>query len=383
MSGLNAMELNELGVGILGAGFMGHTHTYNYLNMPFFYDDLRTRIRLVGICDTDLDGANRLKDTFGFGLATSDYRDLLAREDVDIIDVSTPTKFHCEQITAALAAGKHVYADKPLCATVDEADRIVAAAEKSDRVKQVAYHYRFFPAVMKTRRLIEDGFLGTAISFRVTYYHSSNLDPNKPMGWKQDKNMGGGGVLIEMACHALDLIYHFFGEFDNIHMNSVVLYPERPGPDGKPVKVEAEDHVLLTVRMKNGMIGTVEVSKVMAGTNDDLNYELYGTAGTIRYEMMNPNFLHVYDARDAGGPFGGNRGFKAIETINKYEDSKSNFPGPRFPIGWLRGHVASQYHFIHCIGQRRQASPSFAEAAYIQKIIQRVYDGNDHVGDVA
>ena len=85
--------------------------------------------------------------------------------------------------------------------------------------------------------------------------------------------------------------------------------------------------------MKNGMIGTVEVSKVMAGTNDDLNYELYGTAGAIRYEMMNPNFLHVYDA--ATGPsFGGSRGFTAVETVNKYAESKSYFPGPRFPIGW-------------------------------------------------
>ena len=134
----------------------------------------------------------------------------------------------------------------------------------------------------------------------MTYYHSSNLDPNQPMGWKQDKAMGGGGVLIEMACHALDLVYHFFGEFDQVRMNSLVLYPVRPGPDGKPLPVEAEDHVLLTVRMKNGMIGTVEVSKVMAGTNDDLDYELYGTAGAIRYQMMNPNFLHVYDAAEPG-----------------------------------------------------------------------------------
>jgi predicted dehydrogenase len=373
------METKELGVGILGAGFMGHTHTYNYLNMPLFYDDRQAKIRLVGICDADLAKATRLKDTFGFQFATDDYRQLLARQDIDIIDVSTPTKFHGEQITGALAAGKHVYADKPLCATVDEANRIVAAAEKTAGVKQVAFHYRFFPAVMKTRRLIEDGFLGKAISFRMTYYHSSNLDPNKPMGWKQDKAMGGGGVLIDMACHALDLIHHFFGQFDHIGMDSLVLYPERPGPDGKPVKVEAEDHVLLTVRMKNGMIGTVESSKVMAGTNDDLNYELCGTAGVIRYQMMNPNFLHVYDTRDGGE----DRGFKSLETVNKDPQSKSNFPGPRFPIGWLRGHVASQHHFIRCICERRQASPSFAEAAYIQKIIQQIYDGKDSVGDVA
>ena len=376
------MQKKTFGVGIIGAGFMGHAHTYNYLNMPLFYDDLPVRIKLIGICDSDLNKAQQLQDTFGFQFATDRYTDLLAREDIDMIDVSTPTKFHCQQITAALAAGKHVYADKPLCATVQETDTILAAAQKSDRAQQVGFHYRFFPAVMKTRQLIRDGFLERPISFRMTYYHSSNLDPNKPMGWKQDKAMGGGGVLIEMGCHALDLIYHFFGAFESVRMDSVILYPQRPGPDGKPVPVEGEDHVLLTARMKNGMIGSVEVSKVMAGSNDDLNYELHGTAGAIRYEMMNPNFLHVYDTRDQAGPLAADQGFKALETVNKDAASKSKFPGPRFPIGWLRGHVASQHHFVRCAYQQQPASPSFAEAAYIQRIIQRIYDGQSRMDDV-
>jgi predicted dehydrogenase len=377
------VKKKTLGVGIIGAGFMGNTHTYNYLNMPFFYDDLPVKIKLVGICDADLRKAEKLKDDFGFQFVTDRHMDLLDRKDIDIVDVSTPTKFHCEQIVNALAAGKHVYADKPLCASVEEAEQIVAAAEKSDRVKQVAYHYRFFPAMMKTRMMIEEGLLGRPISFRVTYYHASNLDPNKPMGWKQDRAMGGGGVLIEMACHVLDLIYHFFGEFESVRMNSVILYPERPGPDGKAVTVEGEDHVLLTIKLKNGMIGTAEVSKIMAGTNDDLNYELHGTRGAIRYEMMNPNFLHVYATGDEAGPLGGNRGFKTIETVNKYPDSQSNFPGPRFPIGWLRGHVACQHHFVRCVHAQRPASPSFREAAYIQKITQRIYDGKDEMRDSA
>ena len=184
------MEKKTFGVGIIGAGFMGRTHTYNYLNMPLFYDDLPVRIKLIGICDSDLNQAQQLKDTFGFRFATDRYTDLLAREDIDIIDVSTPTKFHCQQITSALAAGKHVYADKPLCATAQEADTILAAARKSDRAQQVAFHYRFFPAVRKTRLLIEQGFLERPISFRMTYYHSSNLDPNKPMGWKQRQGHG-------------------------------------------------------------------------------------------------------------------------------------------------------------------------------------------------
>ena len=186
--------------------------------------------------------------------------------------------------------------------------------------------------------------------------------------------MGGGGVLIEMGCHVLDLIYHFFGEYETTQMESLILHPERPRADGTIVKVEGEDHVLLNIRMKNGMVGTAEISKVMVGTNDDLNFEMYGTEGAIRFEMMNPNFLHVYDAHDNARGFEGNRGFTAVETINKYPESNSNFPGPRLPLGWIRGHVASQHNFLRCIYENQTPSPSLKEATYIQEITQQFYD---------
>lgn len=369
------MSQRVLGVGIVGAGFMGHTHAYNYQTMPLFYDDQPFSTRLLGICDSDLSKARELQEAFGFEFATDNYEDLILRDDIELIDVCTPTVFHCEQLIGAFEAKKHVYVDKPLCATLSEADRVLTAAERAGIVSHVGYHYRFYPAMIKAKRLIADGFLGRPISFRVTYYHSSNLDPNKPMGWKQDKAMGGGGVLIEMACHVLDLVFHFFGEYKAVHMDSLILYPKRPCADGTLVTVEGEDHVLLNIRMKNGMIGTAEVSKVMAGNNDDLNFELYGTQGAIRYEMMNPNFLWAYDARDDAGSLDGNSGFKAIETINKYPESRSKFPGPRFPIGWMRGHVASQHHFVQCVNRGEQGSPSLKEAVYIQRITEEIYKG--------
>ena len=369
------MREMEYGVGIAGAGFMGHAHSYNYVNMPLFYDGEPFRTRLVGICDRQLDKAKQLQRKYGFEFATDNYEDLIARDDIALIDISTPTMCHFDQIARAIDAGKHVYIDKPLCSTADQARRIQAIAGKSDVVTQVAYHYRFFPAMVKTRQLLEQGFIGKPLSCRMTYYHSSNLDPNKPMGWKQDAAMGGGGVLIEMACHVLDLIYHFFGEYDTVRMESLILYPDRPLADGARVKVEGEDHVLLTTRMKNGMIGSAEISKVAIGTNDDLNFDLYGTQGAIRYEMMNPNFLKVYDGRDDARGLEGDSGFKSLETVNKYPESKSNFPGPRFPIGWLSGHVASQHNFVKCVHEGRAASPTLKEATYIQEITERIYAG--------
>jgi predicted dehydrogenase len=376
------MASRELRVGIIGAGFMGRTHTFDYLNMGLFYDDLPFTIRLAGICDTDRAKAEKHRDEFGFQVATNRYQELISRDDIDVIDVSTPTLFHAEQIIAALDGGKHLYVDKPLCMSGSEADEIVRRAARTPTVKQIAYHYRFYPGTMKAKMLIDDGFLGTPISFRVEYYHSSNLDPAKPMGWKQDKRMGGGGVLIEMACHALDLVYYFFGPYARVGMESIILYRERPDASGTMGTVEGEDHVLLNVRMKNGMIGTIEVSKVAAGSNDDFNYSLYGSRGAIKYESMNPNFLGIYDATRPSGPIGGTSGFQAIETVNKYPHSRSQFPGPRFGAGWLRGHVACHYNFISCVSRGSPASPSLEDGAYIQKVIERVYANVEDMRDL-
>jgi predicted dehydrogenase len=368
--------MKTYGVGIIGAGFMGKTHTYNYVNMPLFHDDLPFKIRLVGICNRTLSKAERLKEDFSYEFCTSDYRELLDRKDIDIVDICTPNRAHHEQIAAAFAAGKHVYADKPLCVTDREADDLVGRAEaaaKEGVISQMAFHNRFYPAVKKIKNLVDGGFLGNLITFHCFYYHASNLDPKKSRGWRQDVMEAGGGVLYDMGSHALDLIYHLFGEYESAAMESVTLFPERADETGKMVKVDTEDHVLVNARLRNGAIGTIEASKIISGSNDDLDLDLYGTKGSIRFSLMNPGFVRVYDCRDEETPIGGRRGYKEIEALNKDPDSKSNFPGPRFNVGWLRGHVASAYNFVNCVHGNRPPEPSIKDGAYIQKLMNALY----------
>ncbi len=371
------MSIRTYGVGIIGAGFMGKTHTYNYVNMPLFYDGLPFKIRLVGICNRTLSKAKRLRDDFGFEFATSDYHDLLARDDIQVIDVCTPNNVHREQIVNALNAKKHVYADKPLCITDEEADEILTAAEASGMVHQMAFHNRFYPWSMKIKMLCDEDFFGHVISFRATYYHSSNIKTKKFRGWKLDAHLAGGGTLVDMGSHVLDFIYHYLGEYNSLSLDSIILYPERPDENGNMVKVEAEDHILLNVRMKSGALGTIEVSKIVAGSNDDLTVEIYGTKGALRFNSMNPGYVQVYDMREPEAPIGGTRGYRAVETMNKDPESKSNFPGPRFCPGWLRGHAASQYYFMKCVHENRQAVPSLKDGAYIQKVMNRLYTVNN------
>jgi predicted dehydrogenase len=374
------MEKKEYGIGIIGAGFMGKTHTYNYVNIPLFYDDLPFKTKLVGICNRTLSKAERLRDDFGYEFATSDYMDLIERDDIDIIDVCTPNNLHRDQIIAALNAGKHVYADKPLCITDEEADEIVHAHERSGKIGQMAFHNRFYPWSKKIQSLVSEDFFGKIISFRATYYHSSNIKTKKFRGWKQDKVQAGGGTLVDMGSHALDLIYSFLGEYEQLSMDSVILWAERPDDEGNMVTVDSEDHILLNARMKSGAIGTIEVSKVIAGSNDDLCLEIYGTDGALKFNSMDQNYVYVYDNRDPDGsirpdaPVGGMKGYRALETMNKDPESKSNFPGPRFDIGWLRGHMGSQYNFLKCVHENTAAVPSLKDGAYLQKIMNRLYE---------
>jgi len=370
-------SLKTLGVGIIGAGFMGKTHTYGYVTMPLFYDNLPFRVKLVGICNRTLSKAEKLKDEFGYEFATDNYRDLLERKDIDIIDVCTPNDVHREQIVAALEAGKHVYADKPLCITDDEADDIVNRAAGLKTIHQMAFNMRFYPAVKKMKLLMDEGFIGTPISFRAIYYHASNLNPKISRGWRQDIHRSGGGVLYDMGSHAIDLVYHLLGKYEKMCMESMIVFPERADARGNMVRVETEDHVLINAHMKNGARGTIESSKVILGSNDDLNIEIYGTRGAVKFELMNPNYLWIYDARKPADPVGGERGFTAVETLNKDPDSKSHFPGPRFAVGWLRGHVACQFNFLKCVYEKTVAVPSLTDGAYIQKIMNGLYAVNN------
>ncbi len=365
------MKKKVFGVGIIGAGLMGRTHTYNYVNMPLFYDGLPFRLRLVGICNRTLQKAEALKDTFGFDFATSDYRDLIDRHDIDVIDVCTPNSAHREQIASALAAGKHVYADKPICITDEEADDIVLHADRADCrgiVHQVAFHNRFYPAVKRMKMLVDEGLLGKPLSFRACYYHSSNLDRSRPRGWRVTPE-AGGGVLYDMGSHILDLVCHLLGRFERMSGTALILHKTRPDEKGETIQVKMEDHVLVAAVLQSGAIGTIEASKIITGSNDDLTIELNGSRGAVRYELMHPNRLLVYDTRDPEKV----RGFRAVETVNRDPDSTGQFPGPRMGIGWLRGHIASQYNFMKSVYEKRKASPSLQEGAYIQKTMNRLY----------
>jgi predicted dehydrogenase len=365
--------MKTIGIGIIGCGFMGKTHTYGAKTIPLHYNNLPFLPRLVGVCDSNIEAAKSMKEQNGFEMATSNLEELLDHKDIDVVTISTPNVFHKENIFAALAAGKHIYADKPLASSYADAVDVTEAWRKSDSVAQVAHQFRFFPAVMRAQQLIEEGRVGNIMSFHGAYLHSGSIDKNKPIGWKQDKAMGGGGVLFDLGSHILDLLRSLLGDFTEIFASTRILYPERPNARGEKVPINADDSAWILCKLAGGAQGMVEASKIYTGTNDDFSFEIYGDRGALRFDSNYSNWLEFFDNETPEKALGGERGYTRIETMSAFEKPGGSFPPSKFPLGWLRSHVHCLYRFLNSVYTKTPASPSFEDGAYILKLLETAY----------
>lgn len=369
--------MDELRIGIIGFGFMGKTHTYGYKTIPLYYNNLPFKIKLVGVCDSMLEVAQKAKETLDFEFATDNPDDIFNRIDIDIVDICTPNIFHKEAVLKALKAGKNVYCDKPLATSYEEAKEITDVLGKYDVITQMALQYRFFPATMRAKELLEEGRIGRIMSYRACYLHSGSVDPKKPIGWKQDKKFGGGGVLFDLGSHVLDIMYYLLGEYSAVFAKTEIIYPQRPDKSGNLVTIEADDVAFMIAKMKTGGTGIIEASKVATGVNDELRFEIHGEKGAIRFNLMDPNWLEFYDNTLPEAPMGGTKGYTRIECVQRFKKPGGDFPSSKFSIGWIRSHVHSLYNFLSCVYEKKQASPSFKEGAYIQYVMEKAYESND------
>ncbi len=360
-----------LGVGMLGYGFIGKVHSLAYQVLPMIYDPAPARIKLVGAATASQKSAAKAVDQAGYEFGTTDWRELIARDDIDIVNCCTPNYLHRDMLLVALQAGKHVYCDKPLAMNLAEAREIVAAAEASGKQHQMNFQCRYIPAILRAKQLVEDGFLGEVFSFRAAYLHAGYIDPGRPMSWRLDASQGGAGALFDLGAHVVDLIRYLLGDFASVLAVTETFIPERPVAKGATQKtpVNVDDMALVTARLAGGAIGTIEASRLATGTNDELRLEIHGQKGALRFNLMDPNWLYVYDTRDAETPIGGERGFKAIETVQRYP-APAVLPGPKFAIGWIRYHVASQFAFVSALVEGRPTSPNLVDGLKAQEVLE-------------
>jgi len=360
--------VRQTGVGIIGYGFMGKVHAFGYRSIPFYYDPPPLEVRLVGVATSSPETAESARIHGGFELATADWRRLVERRDIAIIDICSPNALHAAQLKAAMAAGKHIYCDKPLTVTLQEAEEVRDAMAGWAGIGQVAFHNRFFSGVLRAKQLIDDGFLGTTIGFRAVYLHAGSVDPAVPLKWKL-RASEGGGVIRDLGSHLLDLVDWLAGPIMEVRADTRILHATRPDGRGGVQTVDAEDQVIITARLAGGALGTLEASKIATGAEDDLRVEIHGARGAIRFDLMQPDFVEIFSLSDAGMPLGGTRGWKRVPALQRYP-APAGFPSARATSGWLRGHVHCQYSFLRTVAEGGIADPSISRGIDVQRLME-------------
>lgn len=362
-----------LNVGILGFGAMGKAHTYAIKNLPFYCPSLPFDVKLGGVCTTSAEKSSMVAQTFGFEKAVTNEDDLIYDDSIDIIDICTPNTFHYSTIIKALRAGKNIYCEKPLCISFAEAEEAASLAREKGLICAVVFNNRFLAPILRAKQLIDEGRLGRILSFNAVYYHNSCTDLNKKAGWKQNRDICGGGVLFDLGSHIIDLIYHLCGEFREVVGISQIGHPTRMGMNGEVWQTNADEAFYMLAELECGAKGMLCASKLHTGTNDDIFLEIYGEKGAIRYSLMEPEWLHFYDSTRPDSPIGGERGFTKIECVGRFPAPGGVFPAPKAPVGWLMGHVNSYANFLDAVYNGIPCHPNFTDAAHIQGVMEAAY----------
>lgn len=362
--------MKRYNVGMIGFGFIGKVHAYGHLNLPLFYDPPPCQTQITHVCTAHQATAEKARLQVGAERGTTDFREITENPDIDIVHICTPNHLHKEPLLSAMRHDKHIYCDKPLVATIEEALEIEQALPGYRGIAQMTFQNRFFPATMRARQLVEEGFLGQVLEFRASYLHSGSADPNTSLKWKLSAK-SGGGVIADLGSHILDLMHHLLGDFDEILATTQIAYAERPSPGDPQVRVpvDAEDAFTMLVRTRSGAVGTIGASKLATGTEDELRFEIHGSLGALRFNSMDPHHLEAYDARLSDQPLGGRRGWTRIDTGQRYPEPAA-LPGPKFSIGWMRTHMACLASFLTCVATNTPADPGLEQGIYIQRLME-------------
>jgi len=359
----------KMNIGLVGYGSIGRIHSLSYRQLPFIYPGAPTLPHLYAVCTSREESARAAQKEAGFELAASDVDSFVQNPAIDIIDITAPNHVHRAIVEASLAAGKHVYCEKPLAGSIEDARAIAKAAAAAGTCFGMVFQYRFIPAIRRAKELIDAGKIGRVYTFRAEYLHSGYQNPDRPLSWRMKKDQGGSGALGDLGSHVIDLMRYLIGEFDQIQGHLETFIRTRPVTKGASEKgdVTVDDVAWLRARMKGGAVGTIEASRFATGTLDDLRFWVYGENGALRFDLMDPGFLYWFDEKRAGGSYGGERGWQRLDTMQHYPGAKA--PPARAPIGWTRAHAENQYQFIQAVADGREPSPGAVDGLLTQLVI--------------
>lgn len=348
-------EAPEIGIGMLGYAFMGKAHTNAYKKIPYLMYPPPAIPRLVAIAGRNEEAVQEARKRYGYEKYYTDWRKMLEDPAVQVLDNGTPNDMHAEPSVAAAQAGKHVFCEKPLARTAEEAKGMLDAVTKAGVKHQVAFNYRFVPAIRQAYELIRAGMLGRIYHFRATYLQEWIMAHyNTPMIWRLEKKIAGSGALGDLGAHVIDLGRFLIGEMKSVSAMTKTFITERPAGGGKMGNVDVDDAFVSCVEFDNGAIGTVEATRFAAGRKNHASIEINGEKGTIHFNMERLNELEVFWVDDKPRE---TQGFHQVLVTEGYHPFYSNWWPHGHIIGWEHTFIHELTHFLDAIVNDKPVAP--------------------------
>jgi predicted dehydrogenase len=379
----------SLAVGMVGHAFMGNAHSQAWRTAPRFFDLPLDPVMQV-VCGRDAERAAEAAHRLGWAESETDWRRLVERPDIDLVDICTPGNTHAEIAIAALEAGKHVLCEKPLANSVAEAEQMTAAAERAaaDGVRaMVGFTYRRVPAIGLARRLVQEGRIGDVRHVRAQYLQDWIADPEAPLSWRLDKSQAGSGALGDIGAHIIDLTQHITGQrISEVSGQLETFVKERPvaaeaasvgglggaaGQGRGPVTVD--DAAVFIARFTGGALGVFEATRFATGRKNAIRIEINGSAGSLAFDFEDMNVLQLFDASEPAET----AGFRRILVTEAEHPYVAAWWPPGHGLGYEHGFTHQVVDLVRAIAEGQQPEPSFADGLQVQRVLAAVETSSD------
>jgi predicted dehydrogenase len=371
--------MREINVALIGHKFMGKAHSNAYRQVRrFFTGEFVPRLKLLcGKASREELEATACQ--FGWEESEGDWRKVIERKDIDVVDIATPGYLHCPMVVAAAQAGKHVLCEKPLANTLAQAKEMLRAVEKAGVKHYVNYNYRRVPAVAFAKRLVEEGRLGEVYHYHGAYLQDWIMDPDFPLVWRLEKKYAGSGALGDIGAHAADLAQFLNGDIASVTGQMTTFIKQRPlpaegegawgakGRKGKG-KVTVDDDTNFLARFRNGSVGVFESSRFGGGRRNYNTFQIYGSKGSLAFNLERMNELEYYDRTEPSEK----QAFRTIIVTEANHPYVGAWWPPGHIIGYEHTFVHAIYDFLTCLEKDTLPSPNFRDGVKVQAVLDAV-----------
>lgn len=361
--------MEKLNVAIIGYKFMGKAHSNAWLK-AFRFFDLPMEVVLKVACGRNEAAVQQFADNWGWQETETDWRKVVARPDVDVIDISLPQHLHYEVALEATKQGKHIFCEKPMCFTLEQAREMVAAAKKNGVVHYLNHNYRRTPAVLLAKQLLDQDKIGRIFHWRCAYQQDWIVDPDFPLTWHLQKETAHAGPHWDLNSHAVDLARFLVGEIATVSCLTSNFITQRPLPGAGAAtfsagaeknqemgEVTVEDAALMMVQFEHGAIGSFEASRFATGRKNHLTFEIYGSKGSLRFNLERMNELEFYSREDDKDA----QGFRTIMVTEATHPYIAHWWPPGHIIGYEHAFVHAVADFVTAIHTGSNIEPNFED----------------------